>query len=112
VWKNGEDLGRTQKNRRHAEQIRVNAQNKSKKIGSITQQENAENKREKYFIFQNWSTASGTQLSSVKVLRRRTVKRVKQLSRGGRVVNARALRARGSRGPQGFESLPRRHLFY
>ena len=46
-----------------------------------------------------------------KILRSHTVERVKLLSRGGRVVNARALRARGSRGPQGFESLPRRHFF-
>ncbi len=33
-----------------------------------------------------------------------------QQCRDGRVVNARALRARGSRGPQGFKSLSRRHI--
>jgi hypothetical protein len=49
----------------------------------------------------------------VKILRQSTVEKVKpEQSRGGRAVNARALRARGSQGPQGFESLPRRQSLF
>lgn len=45
---------------------------------------------------------------SVNILRAGEIELLIRQRRGGRVVNARALRARGSQGPHGFESHPRR----
>ena len=47
--------------------------------------------------------------SRINILGENELEKVFTPGRDGRVVNARALRARGSQGPHGFESHSRRH---